>query len=412
MSKSFIPNMVNTVCTFQTSSGPSMLIITRSKVTTIYDKSGNARPLMTIEDRNVQVQFTCKAEKHSFFSFVALGAGLILGAALILSGPIGWAVMAAGAIAIGIGIYHATQMKNKCTPGLSAGDWHIGHPTVKIDGASAITQKSILKCEKGGMLTPIFDLATAQKIAGEISSNNNKEVYLDAAVSFFAGLGSVYGFTELGFLKMAAWMVGGTAAVVGGTYGERAVIRNNSMKDNESYKSVNETDENELIPEFVKHPQNTLPDDPANLGDLLTYSPSGYVTGIKDNYNNYQLSKSLSGDLESLKGVNQRDLWKNPKAIEIVSNIRDGKYPDSMIKGSVDGNKVVRPRDLGKMVEDVQEVKTESVNEAISGSVKTGSFIVFFFPFIATYFSEDSRKELAKAMEDPGKGISVMAATQ
>lgn len=436
MSASYVPEKVNTVCTFQTSSAPSNLIATRKELTVIYDDKGIAKPLLTIEDKNIMVEFTCKKEEHSFWSVLALGAGLIVGALLVLSGPIGWGIIALGAGLMAYAVVKHIVVSHKCSEPLEAGQWAIFHPTVKLDGARALTHNSILKCEKGGLLTPVFDQAVAQKYASAIANNNRAEVALDAIVAFAAGMGIAGMVGEVAVAGAGGWMAGGltagklvglvglgTTATVLATDAERAGIRHLTMQDDEAYKKVNEVDENEWVPEFVNHPGETNGDDPANLRDLYTINPKGFITGVKENINNVKLSNQLNGDLktlyETMKAKNPdgkvqvRDLYKEPLAKQIVGDIKDGKYPDKMVKGAIDGNDVVRPKKLFDMSDDVDKIKEENVKELRAKPIDAAGNLTVLLPLVATYFSENGRQDLAKAIDEDSKnGIPVIAITQ
>ncbi|MBO9619251.1 MAG: hypothetical protein J7539_09475 [Niabella sp.] len=107
MAVSYIPKDVYAICTFQTDGAPRKFVPTRSEISVIYSKD---RPLLTIDDRNIDKQFPCKSPKNAMWSFLAFGAGLIVGAALLATGPVGWLIVGAvAATSIGLGVYHATQ---------------------------------------------------------------------------------------------------------------------------------------------------------------------------------------------------------------------------------------------------------------------------------------------------------------
>lgn len=443
MSASYVPEKVNAVCTYQTSSDPSQFIATRKELSVAFDDKGVAKPLLTVEDKNVIKEFSCKAEEHSFWSILAFGAGLIVGALLVLSGPIGWAVLAVGAAIMAYAIIKRIVVSHKCSEPLEAGTWSLFHPTVKLDGARALTHNSILKCEKGGLLTPIFDQAVAKKVAGEISSNNVKEVVIDAAVAFAAGMGTAAMVGEVAVAGTAATAAGGSAWLAGGltagklaglmvigtgatvlaTDVERQGIRDLTNQDSESYKKINEVDENEWVPEFVKDPSSINGDDPANIRDLYTINPKGFITGVKENVNNVKMSNKLQGDLDNLLQtmkdkspdgkVNVRDLHKEPLAKDMVKDIRDGKYPDKMVQSAIDGNDVVRPKKLPGIEEDIKDFKAENVKELRAKPIDAAGNLTVLLPLVATYFSEMGRQDLANAIEEDSKnGIKILAVTQ
>lgn len=430
MSASYIPKNMYAICTFQTDSVPRKFIDTRSEISVFYSKG--SRTLLTIEDKNIDKEFPCKSPKNAMWSFLAFGAGLIVGALLVLSGPIGWTVIALGAGLMAYGVYHATQISHKCTGALNSGSWKIEHPTVRFNKQNAITKNSMLVCDAGGILSPIFSQSIAEKYAARIDALNNKEIWTNGIASFFGGAGAVLAFGEAagawGVTKVALWMGGTMGAVTVASYGEREIIRSTALSDNEHYQNMNEVDSNEIVPGFIKDPTGTTPGD---LGspDIMEVDgktgwfakdPSGklivffngkqYLKDIKGNYTELKQGSQLANDFKKIENVDPREMYKNPEAKQIVENIRQGKYSESLVKSSVDGNNVVRPRDLIKVLPDLKAIKLQNIKSLGKLTVKGGGLVAFVFPFVATWFSEQSRMELANAMaEDMNNGINVVS---
>lgn len=430
MSVSYIPKNVYAVCTFQTDSSIKQFVDTRGEISVFYSK-GQIRTLLTVEDKNINEEFPCKSPKNAMWSFLAFGAGLIVGAALVLSGPIGWAVIAVGVGVMAVGAYHATQINHQCTGALSKGNWKLEHQKVRFNKQKAITHNSMLLCDSGGILSPIFSQSIAQKYAESISSKNNTEILLNGIASFFGGAGAVLAFTEAvgvwGVTKVALWMGGTMVAVNAGTYSEKEIIRGNSLSDNEHYQQMNEIDSNEIVPGYVKDPTGTTPGDLGSPdifeidgetgwfakdpeGKLIVFfNGKQYVKDIQGNYRELRQGSQLANDLKKIEGVNPRELHRNPDAQRITRDIRQGKYSESLIKSSIDGNQVVRPRDLNKVLPDIRTVKVQNIKSLGKLGVKGGGLLAFAFPFIATAFSEKARMELANAMaEDMNNGINVV----
>ncbi|MDR6372002.1 hypothetical protein J2795_004536 [Chryseobacterium bernardetii] len=433
MSASYIPKDVYTVCTFQTDSEPRQLIPTREPITVFYG-SDRTRPLLTIEDRNINKEFPCKSPKNAMWGFLCFGAGLIVGALLVLSGPVGWAALAVGVAVLACGAaaaYHATKINHLCTGSLGKGNWKIEHEKVKFDQFKAITQNSILVCDTGGLLSPIFSYSVAKKYALQIESNNGKEIVLNAAASFFGGAGIVIAGAEMGIAKTLLWMGGTMAAMNEGSYWEREIIRNNSLEDNSHYQDMNkEADENSRIPGYLKDlPESVTGITPSDLAspDILELNEKGglasrdgktpiffngkwYVQDWQKNLIEIKQGTALSQDLTALEGVDSREVWKTPEGKAIVENIRNGKYSESLVATAKDGLGRVRPRNLPNLAKELPSIKMQNIKNIGKLGVKGGGFIGFFFPFIATYFSEDSRRILANAMaEDAGNGIHIIA---
>jgi hypothetical protein len=431
MSVSYIPKNVYAVCTFQTDGAPRKFIDTRSEISVFYSKG--SRTLLTVQDKNIDKEFPCKSPKNAMWSFLAFGAGLLLGAALLALGPVGWLIVGiVAATSIGFGIYHATQISHKCTGSLNSGNWKIEHQTVRFNKQNAITQNSMLVCDAGGILSPIFSQSVAEKYAARIDALNNKELWTNGIASFFGGAGAVLAFGEAagawGVTKVALWMGGTMGAVTIASYGEREIIRSTALSDNEHYQNMNEADSNEIVPGFIKDPKGTTPGDLGSPdiieidgktgwfakdpdGKLIVFfNGKQYIKDIKGNYTELKQGSQLAGDLKKIENVDPREMYKNAEAKQIVENIRQGKYSESLVKSSIDGNNVVRPRDLIKVLPDLKAIKLQNVKNLGKLTVKGGGLIAFVFPFVATWFSEQSRMELANAMaEDMNNGIAVVS---
>jgi hypothetical protein len=431
MSVSYIPKNVNTLCTFQKDSPPRKLVDDRAHISVFFNKN-QQRTLLTMADRNINAEFPCKSPTNAMWSFLAFGAGLIVGAVLVLSGPVGWAVIAVGVAAMAVGAYQATKIKHKCTPGLHEGSWKFEHPRVKFDKEYAITHNSMLLCNVGGVLSPIFNLSIPNKYAGKINSHNNWEIGYNAVASFFGGAGAVIAFSEaagvMAYAKLTLWMGGTMAAVNVGTYAEKGVIRSTAISDNQHYQDMNAADSNDIVPGYVKDPTGSTPGDLGSQDILevdgktgwfardpdgkmiVVFNGKQYVKDIKGNYRELRQGSELAKDLQTIKDVKPREMHSNEDARRITRNIREGKYSDNLIKASKDGNEVVRPRNLNKILPDLKTVKIQNWKNLGKLGVKGGGFIAFLFPFAATWLSEKSRMELASAMaDDMGNGISIVA---
>lgn len=420
MSASYIPKDVYTICTFQTDAEPRQLIPTRGTITVFYG-TDKERPLLTVEDKNIRdTEFPCKNPKNAAGSFLSFGLGLIVGAALVLSGPVGWAVMAVGVGMIAVGVYKATKISHLCTESLNLGKWKIEVETVTFDGEKAITQNSMLLCDSGGILSPIFSYTVAKKYAGQISSNNNIEVGINAFASFFGGAGLVISAAEIGIAKTVLWMAGAMGFMQGGTYLQKDWTRSGSLDGNEHYDRMNtEVDPNSIIPGYISNPEDMTPGDLASP-DILNVTKDGiespffvnpywYIRDINGNLQQIRQGTQLARDLEALRGVENRQIHNTPEGKKIVQNIRAGRYPESMIRVSRDGNGVIRPVRLNNLAKSLPDVRMQNIKNIGTAGMKGGGFIAFVFPFIATVFSESSRKALAEAMaEDAGNGINVI----
>ncbi|QXP59337.1 hypothetical protein [Olleya sp. HaHaR_3_96] len=391
MSAKYIPNKTPTVCTYQTSPSPSQLIVARPTVTVMH--KSKKEPLLTVADKNIQIAFVCKIPMNLAGSLLAFGAGLLLGAALILSGPIGWAVIAVGAavMAAGAVTYVVAKVSHTCTPNLSAGAWSFQHSTVKFDQASAVTQMSLLTCGKSGILKPILDPALAAAAAEEIAFGNRVEIGANMAISFFFGFGivstGVGGWGAVG--KMTLFTVIGSPLISFGTTGLKDAIRSNSLEDNESYKNLNEVEGLSYTPEWISETSTIDPSDPENIADIT--SPK-----------NWQKAKKTLAQ----RGVDS----ENMKVYEKLSKMPRGERRaaiKSLKKTNPEVLKAIQEYGRTSLTRAQTQTQLESKTGAISkggrlaASQKIESFSVtaLVLPFVSTWFTEGARKELAIAAQ-------------
>jgi len=383
MSASYIPEGTNVVCTFQMDSAPKKLIAIRSKITVFYKE----KPLLTIDDKNINEAFICKNPANLAATLLALGAGIIIGALLVGLGPVGWVVagVLAAACLIG-GAYAATQARHKCTAQLAAGVWFQKQPTVKFDGINAITQISMLQCGNDGILKPIISYSVACDLANKIVKNNWGEVGVNTVTSFITGLLLPAGFagkTVFAGLKVAGWLaVGniiGTFTIFGVTMGERSILRKDEeLNDNQFYKSMNEDiDPNEYLQKV---------DDPSDLSDA------------SDLYKFIDASAKdakMQSQLNRLSGLTRQGLSRDAYAIKLFDQLQKGKLPE-LKKNIINFNKSkMRPN----MVKSMASKNVENLKSNLKQMAKQG--ILFFLPpMLTTYFSEKVRKEFAIAAEN------------
>lgn len=389
MSAKYIPNKTPVVCTYQTSPAPSQLIVTRNNVTVMY--KSKKEPLLTIADKNVQVAFSCKVLINLAASLFAFGAGLLLGAALILSGPVGWAVIAVGAtvMAAGAVTYVVAKVSHTCTPNLEAGTWSLQHNTVKLDQGSALTQMSILTCGKSGILKPILNPALAQKAAEEIAFGNSIEIGANMAISFLFGFGIVSagaaGWGAVG--KMFLTTVISTPFISLATTAEKDIIRSNSLEGNESYDQLNEVEGLNYVPEWISDTGTIDPSDPANFADLLSFQ-------------NWEEAKKILIE----RGVAKENLpifeklSKMPRA-ERRAAIRSLRKTNPEIMRAIERygrTSLTREQAQIERANKVEIVRTGN-RLAAARKIESFSVVALILPFVSTWFTENARQELAIA---------------
>lgn len=399
MSASYIPKKTYAVCTYQLGSEPMQFIDTRSKVT-IRHKS---ELLLTKEDRNINAQFTCKSPVNAMSSFLAFGAGILI-AAVALSNPIGWIVLGCAALAIGAA-YAVVVITHKCSGPLKGGQWISYHPKVFLDGHNAITEISMLKCGSGGVLKAFFSSSDAHEAAQHIQNNNLKEFAVNTAASFFGGLLLPEAFAATTISKFTIGTIAGIGSIYALTYGERAVIRNEgSMENNKVYQDLNEkVDDNSLLPDYTDKTYYN-PGSLSNTQDLKNFADaykSGHAT-----VNDLQIQSQL----DAIANMSRQQLYRDATARGLLARLNAGELPHlreamnrfnpnrinpTMVGEATVANSVSMKKNLGAMAQ------------------KGGEGILFFMPLVATYFSENARKDFADAaVKDMGNGINIVAQTQ
>lgn len=402
MSISYIPEDTFAVCTFQMSPKPQKLKITRSKDSVNHK---DKKKLLTIEDKNIGVQFTCKSPVNIASSFLAFGAGLIVGA-LLLSNPIGWLVAGSLVLAVGAAYTAAKVINHKCTSPMKAGNWMLYKSTVTFNGHNAITQMSMLSCGSGGILKPFFSYSLACSAAKNISNNNRTEVGINVGISFFAGLLAPLGITKTigkyGMVKGIGYIAGTNIAGLGVTwtlqYGQKEWIRSdNDYDDNEIYQAMNdEVDNNSLIGQI---------DEPSDLNDADALS--SLARAVKEG-DIAITNQKLKNDLSKLEGLSNYKLKKSKLAQQIVKDLNDGKY-GADTKSQIQSKYSNRIGNTQRTVNVGRQVAGKNFKLALKrmGS-NAGQGALFFLPFVATYFSENARKDFAdEALKDMIRGTSV-----
>ncbi|WP_027392108.1 PAAR-like protein [Aquimarina latercula] len=389
MSAKYIPNKTPVVCTYQTSPAPSELIVTRSTVTVMY--KSKKEPLLTIADKNIQVAFACKIPMNLAGSLFAFGAGLLLGAALILSGPIGWAVIAVGAavMAAGAVTYVVAKVSHTCTPNLEAGAWSLQHSTVKLDQSPAVTQMSIMTCGKSGILKPILDPGLAQKAAEEIAFGNSVEVGANMAISFLFGFGLVsagaagWGAVSKMFLTTAI----GTPLISLATTAEKDIIRSNSLEDNKSYENLNKVEGLSYVPEWISDTGTIDPSDPENIGDVLSFQ----------NWEEARRILTERGVAKENLPIYER-LYRMPRSQRRAA-LRSLKKTNPEIARAIEKHgRTSLTKDQVK-IERASNSETVRTGNRLAAAKKIESFsvVALILPFVSTWFTESARKELAIA---------------
>lgn len=405
MGVSYLPEKVWAVCTNQLSSNPQELISSRRNINVRHNDSSVT--FLTVGDRNIKSNFVCKNP----ISFWAMLGAIALGAACVLSGPIGWIALGVAATATIACVVKVVT--HKCTGPLNDGKWVLLHSTVKINGKVAITRSSILQCNNGGLLTPFFSYAMAKKTASVICVSNIGELTTNTVTNFFTGLAlptlvkslpAIFkSFIGLGLSKEMGIATGKLLLQYGGGYAlfsaalwaEKEAIRNTEFygtEGNQTYDAMNEVEGNDMF--SIPNPLNM--DD---LEDIIDVYKEGKISSSNQN---------LAWQLEDLLGLNKQELFKSQLARDLLKQFNNGQYSDVVSQMS----KYNPNRFNVSMVND--GIATAYKNRLQSIGENTIQIYSLLSPFIATLFSEAARAALAKGMANDmsvSKGIHVTANT-
>ena len=401
MSISYIPKGTFAVCTNQLNATPREFITSRGEVSVFH----NGNPLLTVEDRKLKSNFTCKSPINLSASFFAFGAGLIA-AVVLFSNPIGWVV--AGSLAIAIGVaYTIKSIIHQCTSPMQSGKgWILPHSTTKFDGYNAITQMSMLSCNNGGILKPFFSYSLACKASMEIRNNNYTEIGINVVVSFFLGLSLPKALTkafktESGILNFLGTNLIGIGVTWGIQYAQKEYMRKDEeLSDNIVYQNMNKIEDDTNI------------DDPSDFNDIASLESfkdavkQGKITS-NNSYAQGQLNKFSNYTTNQLKNSAEFKQFLN----EIDKNTYGKDLRESMLSNV---RKLFGPNKLKPTSEAVKKGIAQNqidIKRSFYGMLrKAGEGSLFFLPFVSTYFSENMRKYFAKeAFKDMNNGINVVS---
>lgn len=411
MGVSYIPqNKVFAVCTYQLSADPQKFSFSRQKVSVYYQNTN--QPLLTVDDKNLMMPFTCKSPWNIAGSLLAFGAGILVGA-LLLSNPLGWVAFAAAGVLLTTGIVKTVvAIKHKCTEPLKGGQWFLAHNSVKTNGSSTITRSSILKCGNSGILTPFFDEASAKAAASSIANKNRWELGINIVASFGAGFFLPSAFTGFGTASVAGkvWMAGGRfiagfAIFNGINYAFKGGIRTyhenvGDMKDNVTYNQMNNYREQisdgkggtneENIDQNSLFGKPSRPDDlTQDSEDIIKVQKNGNnkydftiiskATGIVSSYSVHADNKSLQQQLENLDGLSKQQLRTNPIAQGLLHDLNNGKYPEWRSKSAHYNNRRMNP----SMVDDGRTIAAKNIKKSLNGLASNSTQgVLFLIPLI------------------------------
>ena len=202
MAQSYIPAGTDVICTEMLSTLPSQ-IITEREAKVLYGKESKA--LLNTCDKNLSCQFQCRIKQSFFSGLGGLLAGLALGALavglVIATAGAAAPLVAAAATAAATTAYYTSgvliaggvasfiiskNLANECNKSFSK-EWEMVHERVKIEKYKALLERSILPCNKGGVVSLVMDHAKAVELAKMISDANNSILTINTCSKFTQG---------------------------------------------------------------------------------------------------------------------------------------------------------------------------------------------------------------------------------
>lgn len=173
-------------CTFDLAGTPQQLQRHLDKEDNKVQYSVGKR-LLTELDKNTKECFKCKSPAKFWGGMLAFIGGLAVGAALVLSGPVGWIALGAiAAVAIGTTVAVITH---DCSDKQKGGTWKPLHDSVRIKKNKPLLYNfSVLTCKEGGLLIASETERAAQKVSDSMKYNARQEL----AVQLLSQ--AVYGF--------------------------------------------------------------------------------------------------------------------------------------------------------------------------------------------------------------------------
>lgn len=173
-------------CTFDLAGTPQQLQRHLDKEDNKVQYSVGKR-LLTELDKNTKECFKCKSPAKFWGGMLAFIGGLAVGAALVLSGPVGWIALGAiAAVAIGTTVAVITH---DCSDKQKGGTWEKIHKKVTIKSKNPLLYNySLLTCKQGGILIASETEVAAKKVSDSMKYNARQEL----AVQLLSQ--SVYGF--------------------------------------------------------------------------------------------------------------------------------------------------------------------------------------------------------------------------
>ncbi len=274
---SYLPQETSVVCTMQMSPTPGKLLADPDarNLSVVHSKDD---VMLTNADMLLRADFSCKNDWKGPVTWGAFFAGLAVGIALaaftVVTFGLGAVIIGAVAVAAVATVAYVKSNSVKCSGKLQS--WKEEHPSVKFDQNPALTQRSIMTCNVGGVLKPFVSEAAAHSAANEIAWANRADVTLSGVISFIFGASVGYTGGTTGLLA-----AGGEVAV--GYLGALIVFTPLSLLEKEGIRAYNDTANGDTEYDRILSAKESIQDD-SLLYDTPDddYNPVNFVEGIKE----------------------------------------------------------------------------------------------------------------------------------
>lgn len=155
----------------------------------------SGKRLLTVLDKNTSECFKCKLAAKKWGGLLSLVGGIVVGVALIFSGPVGWIALGA-LVVVAVGTTVAV-FAHDCAEPQSGGEWINFHDTTYIKGKQAILyNKSILECKDLGLLIASETEAQAQAVSDKMKWQARGELGLQILSNALIGVTTGYGMFD------------------------------------------------------------------------------------------------------------------------------------------------------------------------------------------------------------------------
>lgn len=275
---SYLPQETSVVCTMQMSPTPGKLLADPTARGLSVINSNKDAIMLTKADKILKADFSCKNDWKGPVTWGAFFAGLAVGIALaaftVVTFGVGAIIIGAVAVAAVATVAYVKSNSVQCNKKLQP--WQEVHPTVKFDQNAALTQRSIMTCNVGGVLKPFTSEAAAQGAANEIAWANRADVTLSGVISFIFGASVGYTAGTTGLLT-----AGGEVAI--GYIGALVVFAPLSFLEKEGIRAYNDTDSGDTEYDRILNAKESILDN-SLLYDTPDddYNPVNFVEGIRE----------------------------------------------------------------------------------------------------------------------------------